>query len=101
MPNLSCSVRSCSYNEDKLCCLSGIDVSGNSSSEDTCCSSYSDSPKNSNINTPHQSLRIDCDATDCAYNERHACYANHVDIRSHGEANNRYDTECATFIKNL
>ena len=81
MAQLDCNVKSCCHNEDNCCCLSYFeDKSGE---------------KNS-AQTPHVSLSIACQATNCMYNDDKVCHADHVDI-SGIRATAAHETVCATF----
>ena len=84
MAQLDCNVKSCCHNEDNCCCLSSIEVNGSNACncEDTCCGSYFEdkSGEKNSAQTPHVSLSIACQATNCMYNDDKVCHADHVDI---------------------
>lgn len=101
MTDLSCSARSCCHNSDYCCCLSSINVKGNSASksDDTCCGSFFEDKSGSSQNaseTPNITLDIGCEAVDCVYNETKKCNADHIDI-SGIRATNSGETLCSTF----
>ena len=95
-----CNVKSCCHNEDNCCCLSSIEVNGSNACncEDTCCGSYFEdkSGEKNSAQTPHVSLSIACQATNCMYNDDKVCHADHVDI-SGIRATAADETVCATF----
>ena len=88
------------HNEDNCCCLSSIEVNGSNACncEDTCCGSYFEdkSGEKNSAQTPHVSLSIACQATNCMYNDDKVCHADHVDI-SGIRATAAHETVCATF----
>ena len=100
MAQLDCNVKSCCHNEDNCCCLSSIEVNGSNACncEDTCCGSYFEdkSGEKNSAQTPHVSLSIACQATNCMYNDDKVCHADHVDI-SGIRATAAHETVCATF----
>ena len=100
MSQLDCNVKSCCHNEDNCCCLSSIEVNGSNACncEDTCCGSYFEdkSGEKNSAQTPHVSLSIACQATNCMYNDDKVCHADHVDI-SGIRATAAHETVCATF----
>ena len=100
MAKLDCNVKSCCHNEDNCCCLSSIEVNGSNACncEDTCCGSYFEdkSGEKNSAQTPHVSLSIACQATNCMYNDDKVCHADHVDI-SGIRATAAHETVCATF----
>jgi hypothetical protein len=101
MTALGCNVKSCCHNNENCCCLSSIKVDGTAADkcDDTCCGSFfedkSGVSKNA-VKNPQQDLYIQCEATNCIYNEREQCYANHVDI-SGITASDAGETVCSTF----
>ena len=101
MNNLGCTVKTCVHNEDKLCCLKEIEVSGKGAlnSDMTCCSSFA-KEKGAVANvlheTPNRKTGIKCDVENCTYNSHHLCTAENVDI-SGSKASTCGQTECSTF----
>lgn len=103
MTGLGCNVISCAHNdnENKLCCLSSIQVQGNSACkcDDTCCGSYEEAKGNSATNASkaqNASLNVSCEATNCVFNENKKCSADHISI-SGVCASDSCETVCASF----
>ncbi len=101
MTNLECTVKTCTHNENKLCCLREIEVSGKGAlnSDMTCCSSFLENKgnaKNAFSGEPELATGIKCDVENCTYNDHHVCTAKAVDIVG-CNACNCGQTECATF----
>ena len=67
MTTLGCNVNACSHNKDNCCCLSSIEVHGNSACkcDETCCGSFyeadSETAKNAS-ESPKINLSISCEA---------------------------------------
>lgn len=101
MVNTNCSVTSCMHNSESCCCKNEIMVDGQNAttSENTCCASFDErrgeSFKNS-YETPDEHLKINCEASQCVYNDNMICKADHVDISGNG-ADSARGTVCATF----
>ena len=80
MTTLGCNVNACSHNKDNCCCLSSIEVHGNSACkcDETCCGSFyeadSETAKNAS-ESPKINLSISCEASNCVYNEDKKCTA--------------------------
>ena len=101
MTNLGSTVKTCVHNEDKLCCLKEIEVSGKGAlnSDMTCCSSFAKEKgavSNSLHEAPERKTDIKCNVENCTYNHHHYCTADVVDITS-AKAVNTGQTECSTF----
>lgn len=100
MTKLACSVDTCAYNDERMCCLKSIKVDGSKADteRDTCCSSFSRERQgccNSSME-PNPEMRVACDAVNCVYNEEHVCSAGRINIAGSG-ANRMEETECASF----
>ncbi len=103
MTELDCSVASCLYNQDKLCCLSGIKVEGTTAdvSDSTACASFVERKKENYTNAydgegPKEELSIECMAERCVYNKGFNCCAEHINVAGNG-ARHALATRCATF----
>jgi hypothetical protein len=89
------------HNSDNRCCKQAIVVDGHEAIEkgETCCGSFDENKDGFFKNvfkSPENKLEIDCEATNCIYNESHRCHADRIGIR--GENANRADqTLCDTF----
>ena len=100
MPNLSCSVSNCSHNDNCLCNLNSIDVSGGGSKANTCCNNFTESQGFSNCScSGSPETNIACQAKDCTHNNNCSCDADRVDVCSCGQSCNCHDTECTSFVK--
>lgn len=101
MTNLGCTVKTCVHNEDRLCCLKEIEVSGKGAlnSDMTCCSSFAKEKgavSNALHGAPERKTGIKCDVENCTYNSHHYCTADSVDVTG-AKATTCGQTECATF----
>ena len=99
MVDLCCNVTSCAHNTDHCCCKNTIQVGGDQTQDKTgtCCASFDrDSAARNAMESPQMQLSVDCDATNCVYNENRMCRAEHIDI-SGGSASDADGTICATF----
>lgn len=103
MAELKCTVESCTYNKEKLCCKGDIMVGGKHAdkTEDTCCESFVQKKEGrdsytSSLNHASGMISIDCEAVKCLYNSNYKCVAERVDIKG-GQACDSKGTACATF----
>ena len=101
MTSLKCSATTCMHNSDHYCCKNVISVDGSTATakDNTFCGSFDESRGGSFKNsyeTPNHNLKIECEATNCVYNDNKLCNADHIDISGSG-AKHADDTECATF----
>lgn len=101
MTKLDCNVTNCLHNADNCCCKRTIAVEGEKAKKccDTCCGSFDEKKEGTFKNlfkTPESRPEIECDATNCVYNEKCLCKAEHVGI-SGTDAKKAGETECATF----
>ena len=66
---------------------------------DTCCGSFDEKKGGMFRNlfkTPENRLDVECDATNCVYNDDRRCVAEHIGITG-GNATEAVQTECASF----
>ena len=103
MPNLMCTVKNCSYNEENYCCLSAIHVGEEKATNEveTCCESFSqDAYTASNcVKEKMPQVAISCEAVHCIYNADKVCGAESVNIGSTTTACcSVEDTLCSAFI---
>ena len=101
MTNLGCSVKTCVHNQNQLCCLKQIEVSGKGAlnPDMTCCSSFAKEKgamANALHTSPDRATGIKCEVENCAYNDHHCCTANAVSING-ATASTCGQTECSTF----
>ncbi|MEF9942105.1 MAG: DUF1540 domain-containing protein [Lachnospiraceae bacterium] len=101
MPELKCTVQTCSHNQNYYCNLDKIEVVGSSAknAKDTCCDSFIERTANNYNNTIGEAsptATIDCKATDCTYNSSCKCNAGKISVEG-GNACQCEQTECATF----
>lgn len=102
MPELKCTVSTCTYNASNLCQLDSIEVGGSSAlePEDTCCDSFEERKDERQTNAVKEASdrsSIKCHAIDCDYNEQRRCHAGKISIEGNGACRNE-ETACATFI---
>ena len=101
MPDLRCTVQTCTHNKNFYCDLDGIVVGGNSAkrAEETCCDSFEERKGDSYSNVTGEASAtstIDCKATDCTYNDNCKCHAGKISVEG-SNACRCGQTECATF----
>lgn len=107
MPELKCTVQTCTHNKQYICDLDAIKVEGASAKNaaGTSCASfeekkegsgYSNSMSNS-TGTASDCSCVECKATDCKYNEQCSCNAGKISVEG-GDASTSAQTECASFI---
>lgn len=106
MTKVSCNATSCGYNEGKKCLKKHIDVEGlfAKSKIGTFCQSFKN-PHNSEVLMQEiakemcsdaESIKVECTANYCAYNENNLCIAKNILI---GNENAKYrsETQCDSF----
>ena len=102
MPKLTCTVTKCGHNEDKLCSLNSIEISGGESKENTCCNNFTHEHYATNSShSASPTTHIFCQAKDCVYNDDCICVAESIDVKnctSDDECSCK-DTKCNTFKK--
>ena len=103
MPRINCSVENCSYNHDKYCCASVVNISGNSASitETTCCATFLDTMGYSNLtgNEPN-SVEVDailCKVDTCVYHKNEHCTLNEIEVGSLTKPEVYTQTDCLSF----
>lgn len=101
MTKLACTVSTCVHNSEKCCCKQEILVEGAEARDisDTCCGSFEENRGGLFRNlfkTPESRLDVDCDVTNCIYNDDHQCRAERITIRGDGAREN-IQTECGSF----
>ncbi len=103
MPLLNCMVTNCVYNKEELCSRGDIKIGGRKATiaEETCCDSFRDKNHGAAKNAVStecgcSSIRVDCDACSCKYNEDKTCCAPEVNIEG-ACADGCDDTVCETF----
>jgi len=101
MPELKCTVQTCLHNQEFLCDLDGIEVGGSEATthRQTYCDSFQERKGegySSVAGTASDTSRINCQATDCMYNEQHDCHAGKISVEG-SNASHSESTECATF----
>ena len=104
MPELKCTVQTCTHNKNFYCDLDSIVVGGNSArrSEETCCDSFEE--RKDNMTNSYSGVsgdasatsKIDCKAVECQYNKDCNCHAGKISVEG-SNACQCEETECATF----
>jgi len=89
------------HNQEYLCDLEGIHVGGSdaTSARQTSCDSFEERREDHHSNrwgTASDISQINCQATDCKYNEDYDCHAGKISVEG-GNAHQAESTECATF----
>ena len=103
MTRLDCTVKTCIHNAENCCCKNGILVEGVNArnSGDTSCGSFEERKGNSFRNlfkTPESKLHVECDVTECLYNDDQKCRAEKITFKGDG-ARAVGQTECSSFRK--
>ena len=101
MPELKCTVQTCTHNKNFYCDLERIIVGGSSAkrSEETCCDSFEERKGDSYSDVNGQASAcscIDCKATECIYTDKCECHAGKISVEG-SNACQCEQTECATF----
>ncbi len=100
MPSISCNAQECVHNKNNCCCLSNVKIGGENAkyAEKTNCENFCEC--NGSAENRAQSAcmcqSIDCDATNCIYNNDKICNADRIDVIG-AEAHKAHQTECYTF----
>ncbi len=101
MPELKCTVQTCTHNKNFLCDLDKIQVGGSQAKKavETCCDSFQERKGDTYSNVTGDAsptTNIHCEAQECMYNDECKCHAGKISVEGsnacHCEA-----TECATF----
>lgn len=102
MPNLSCGVGNCAYNQESLCSLNSVKVSGSfaNQAESTCCANFVEkggfTNAVENMGPADLATSVACEAEKCCHNESCQCHADSIDI-SGDYAQSQDNTNCASF----
>lgn len=103
MPELKCTVQTCTHNKNFYCDLDKIVVGGSNAkrSGETCCDSFEERREgysnSSDVTGKASALsNIDCKATECTYNKECVCHAGKISVEG-SNACQCEQTECATF----
>ncbi|MCI9440541.1 MAG: DUF1540 domain-containing protein [Ruminococcus sp.] len=101
MPELKCTVQTCTHNKNFLCDLDKIQVGGSQAKKagETCCDSFQERKGNSYSNVTGEAsaaTNIHCEAESCMYNDQCKCHAGKISVEG-GNACHCEATECATF----
>lgn len=101
MPELKCTVQTCTHNKKMLCDLDNITVGGESArnARETMCDSFEERTKDNYSNVMKEAsdcALVDCKAVDCTYNDHCKCEAGKISVEGSNASSNE-GTECATF----
>ena len=96
MPELKCTVQTCTHNKQFYCDLDAIEVQGDSArkSDETCCGSFVERKGDSYSNVTGEASptsNVDCKAVECMYNN-----AGKISVEG-SNACKCGETECASF----
>ena len=104
MPKISCSVKSCSYNQSGICDANTLKIVGDEANltEETSCSTYI---KNEKLNDALEddALRgetetILCEVGTCVYHKHdHCSLADGIEVGDLGNVEDYRDTDCLSF----
>lgn len=103
MPKIDCSVSTCSYNNNKRCCASLVNIAGKGSvtTEATCCGTFLNSMGYNNLaeytDVQREVDAIFCKVDTCAYNRSEHCSLNEIEVGSLKEAQIYTETDCLSF----
>lgn len=104
MPNIGCDVVKCVFNTQGGCSRDYIEVEESCEANEACetyCDSFSDNMsemKNCSCTNgcPCSDAEIECEVTNCVYNENEYCTAEKIQVgTAHAKSNT--ETECDTF----
>lgn len=106
MPSIKCDVVKCVFNTHGGCSREHIEVEKNCEAHECCetfCESFSDKiseVKNSACTDgcPCEDADIDCDVTNCSYNENKICTAHGIHVGT-SYASTAEKTQCETFTE--
>lgn len=101
MPELKCTVQTCTHNKEFYCDLNSIMVNGESAKEsrETCCASFEERKGDYSSNVTGKASptsNIDCKAVQCMYNDDCKCHAGKISVEG-SCACKEDETLCATF----
>ncbi len=104
MPKIHCGVDTCSYNQNKVCCASLINVGGKgaTTNQATCCGSFLNRSGYSNL-AQYTENRGDTDAIlcqvdTCKYHSNDHCSLNEIQVDAcNGNAEIYTETDCMSF----
>lgn len=101
MPELKCTVQTCTHNKNFLCDLDKIQVGGSQAKKpgETCCDSFQERKGDTYSNVTGEAsaaTNVHCEAKECMYNDQCKCHAGKISVEG-GNACHCEATECATF----
>lgn len=104
MPRINCDVKTCSYNQDRICCASIVNIGGKNSAttEGTCCGTFLNRLGYSNLaqyteNRGNDLDAILCRVETCAYHKDEHCTLKEIEVGSLGDAEIYTQTDCLSF----
>ena len=105
MPKINCSVENCSYNHNKYCCASVVNISGCNANmtESTCCATFLDTMGYENVqssNVQNGAIEVDailCDVQTCAYHREHHCTLEDIEVSCLAKPEVYTQTDCLSF----
>ena len=106
MPRINCSVENCSYNQEKYCCASIINVEGRGANitEATCCATFLDRMGYGSLqaHNAHNSKELDailCQVDTCVYHESGHCSLQEIEVGALTKPEVYTQTDCLSFDK--
>lgn len=103
MHRVSCSVHSCSYNQEGICGANVLKVGGDRAmiTERTYCETFIDKDGYHNALgqrvTPGETESILCDVSTCAYHAKYHCTLKEIEVGSLKDVENYSETDCLSF----
>lgn len=103
MPRISCTVASCSYNQEGICGANVLSIGGKGAriTESTCCETYLKSGGYNNsvegtAKSGHTEA-IRCKVDTCAYHANEHCSLNEIEVSSLKDVEHYSETDCLSF----
>lgn len=104
MPRINCSVENCSYNHNKFCCASVVNINGGGANitESTCCSTFLDRMGYSNLqdHSREGTVEVDailCQVDTCMYYRANHCILEEIEVSSLDKPEVYTQTDCLSF----
>ncbi len=107
MPKLRCGADNCLFNQERYCMRNRIHVQGCRAvhEDETQCGSFRYCENDEQLrvefaylNAENENVSINCDCTNCRYNDKELCVNDFVKISGHGTMH-RVGTACESFEK--
>lgn len=103
MHRINCSVESCSYNGNKICCANIVNIGGKGAqiTEATCCGTYLNKLGYSNLAQYTEDRgyteAVLCRVSSCAYHKDEHCTLKEIEVGSLQDVEIYTQTDCLSF----